>query len=289
MESKNRETLKGYFSEGQLPTQEHFAHLIDAMLNMTDEGFRKTVENGEEISAAVGHDALLSFYRDGTRQTPLWQVGLSPAHDQLVIQRDPIGAAPPAAPAAANQSLEEQAKTLRANSPLLCLDRGQRVGIATDKPQAELDVAGDVRSSGRRGAYPTQVVKANGIWQPLISGLKGCQGFEVMAGAGLPGSGHFSLMHAIALNAYNPTLGWLNLFNRKRGIRATHAYYGRRCDRVELRWTGASGGGARYTLEARTGCNFGDGVIVQALVTQLWFDADMRSSTSSGTTTSPAP
>ena len=35
-----------------------------AVLNMSDEGFRKTPENGFEVSTPVSHDALISFYRE---------------------------------------------------------------------------------------------------------------------------------------------------------------------------------------------------------------------------------
>ena len=40
---------------------------------------------------------------------------------------------------------------------------------------------------------------------------------ELTAGVGVPRGGRFALVHAIALNTYNPTLGWLNFLNRRRG------------------------------------------------------------------------
>lgn len=279
MSSKNRETLKNYFSEGQLPTEAHFADLIDSMLNMTDEGFSKTVENGEEVRAAVGHNALLSFFRDGmSPPLPLWRVGLSAGQNQLTFQS---GTLPP----------RDQDAKPRPGVPseldrvdgLLYLDPLQRVGLGTDRPKAALDVTGAVRSTGRQGSYqPAQpkVLEANGVWQPLTDELDGCQAFEVVAGAGSRGAGRFSLLHAVALNTYNPTWGWLDFLNRKRGIRSTHAYYGRRCDRIQLRWTGTSGRDARYRLEVRTGCDFGTDTAgkkatIQVHVTQLWFDPGM--------------
>jgi hypothetical protein len=42
MTTRNRDTLKQFFQEGRLPTSDHFGDLIDSMLNMSDEGFRKT-------------------------------------------------------------------------------------------------------------------------------------------------------------------------------------------------------------------------------------------------------
>ena len=260
MTCRNRETLKNYFSEGQLPTQEHFADLIDSMLNMADEGFRKTVANGEEIYAPVGHDALLSFYRDQMPDQALWRTALHAQRDQLLIH-----------------------SPQRAQAPLLSLDLEQRVGIGTADPAEKLDVQGNVASHGRRGSLPLPgPVYADGTWQDLTPELQGCQGFELVAGAGRPGSGHFSLMHAIALSTYNPGGGLLGWFKRQRGIRTTQAWWGRRCDRLQLRWFGSEGRKAAYKLQIRSACNFGDELRIQVHLSQLWFDPHMQASQPKG-------
>lgn len=259
----NRESLRSYFSDGALPTQEHFADLIDSMLNMNDEGFYKSVEGGFEISAATGYETLLSFFRDQDPDVPLWKVGFGGAQGQLLIRPNP-------------GSPDGQAETI---PPLWSLDPAGRVGIRTANPQAALDVDGVLRSTGRRGSY-ARISKApllaDGEWQDLTDDLDGCQVFEITAGVGHQGQGRFALVHAVALNTYNPTLGILNFFNRKRPIRGSHAFYARRCDRLQLRWKGSSGRNARYRLQIRTGCDYGQGVMIQAHVTQLWFDPHMR-------------
>lgn len=253
MTSRNRETLKNYFRDGQLPTQDHFHDLIDSMLNMADEGFRKTVAHGEQIYAPVGHDALLSFYRDQMPEQVLWQAGLHAQRDQLLIHSPGLG-----------------------KDPLLSLDRQQRVGIGNASPADKLDVSGHVAAHGRRGNHPLPgPVLANGKWQDLTGDLEGCQGFEIVAGAGQPGSGHFSLMHAVALSTYNPGRGLLSRFRRQRGIRTTQAWWGRRCDRLQLRWFGSEGRQASYRLQIRTACNFGDALRIQVHLSQLWFDPHM--------------
>ncbi len=276
MPTRNRETLRHYFREGALPTQDHFADLVDSMLNMKDEGFRKTVEHGFEVYAPLGHDALISFFRDQSSGTALWEIGLSSAQDQLLIQsrespRDDDVAADVTADAAPSAD--------GPTAPLLCLDAHQRIGIATTAPQAQLDVAGTVRSSGRQGSLARRddkPIPADGQWHDLTDDLEGCQAFEVVAGAGCRGAGRYGLVHAIAMNTYNPTLGLFDFLNRKRGIRCTHGYYSRRCDRLELRWSGSSGAGARYRLQIRTGCSFGANIRIQTQLTQLWFDPHMR-------------
>jgi hypothetical protein len=256
MTCRNRETLKNYFRNGQLPTQEHFADLIDSMLNLSDEGFVKSVENGQEIYAPVGHDALLSLYRDQMPHQALWRMSLSPQHDQLQFQSPVSG-----------------------QEPLLTLDQRQRLGIGTADPQETLDVQGTFAAQGRRGSLPLPgPVLANGQWQDLTGDLEGCQGFEVMAGAGQGGSGHFGMLHAVALSTYNPHGGLLSWFRRRRGIRQTQAWWGGRCDRLLLRWSGSQGRKARYRLQIRTGCSFGEGVRIQVHLSRLWFDPHMSGS-----------
>ncbi|GGY13869.1 hypothetical protein [Paludibacterium paludis] len=267
MTIRNRESLKRHFREGALPRADHFGDLIDSMLNMNDEGFRKSVEQGFEVSAPQGYDALISFFREQDPELPAWRLELGGARDPLLVKSretpDTAGA---------------EGGSDAATAARLCLTQDGLVGIGTESPRAQLDVAGVVASHGRRGAPPAGVslpLLANGRWQDLTGDLAGCQAFEVVAGAGHQGAGRFGLLHAIALNTYNPTLGIFNLFNRKRGIRATHGYYSRRCDRLQLRWFGSSGRNARYRLQIRTGCDFGEGVRIDVHLTQLWFDTHM--------------
>ena len=61
----NRATLRNFFADGQRPNGKHFGRLIDSMLNMVDEGFSKTPQDGLKIASAVTHQTLLSFYVAG--------------------------------------------------------------------------------------------------------------------------------------------------------------------------------------------------------------------------------
>lgn len=260
MTSRNRETLRNFFEEGALPTKDHFGDLIDSMLNMSDEGFRKTAENGVEVSTPIGHDALIAFFRDQSPKSALWSMGYGGGNDQLQFQPG------------------SQSAT-RGQPPVLALDARSRVGICTAQPDHALDVAGVVASQGRIGTHPAGLqgpIPADGEWHDVTGTLKGCQAFEVMAGTGHQGAGRYALLHAVAMNTFNPAPGWLAWFSRKKRIRAQSAWYGRRCDQLQLRWQGTSGKGAAYRLQIRTGCDYGAGVRIRCHLTRLWFDEEMR-------------
>ena len=287
MASRNRETLRNYFRDGKLPSEHHFGDLVDSMLNMVDEGFRKSAEHGVEISTPAGHDALISFYRDRSPNSPKTTIsfgGEAEHHEQILFN---VGA-----------SRADADADRRERMPVLTLDvtsggdaqEGtasvvQRVGINQRNPGAELDVRGVIRSEGRMGAPATQSADsllADGIWHDITPPMRGCQAFEVMAGVGQEHSGKFALLHAVALNTFNPAGGLIRqfvdrFFSRKR-IRRTSAYYSRRCDQIELRWHGGSGRDGDYRLQIRSRCAYGNGkdVRIQCYLTRLWFDPRMK-------------
>jgi hypothetical protein len=260
MTTRNRETLRGFFSAGMLPTQDHFGDLIESMLNMDDEGFRKSEANGLEISTPAGYDALLSFYRDQNKHTALWSAAYGGKADQLVFNAGGVAASADSA-------------------PVLALDARARVGVGTADPQHALDVAGVIASDGRVGRAPARQPMADGEWHDLTNTLRGCQAFEVLAGAGRPNGGRFALLHATALNAYNPAFSWLDLLGLRRRIRQQSMWFGRRCDQLELRWSGSRGRDAAYTLQIRSKCNYGPGVPLRATITRLWVDDDAGEAT----------
>lgn len=257
MSLTGRETLCRHFADGELPTEEHFRELIESMLHMDDEGFSKSLEHGLEVTAGVNAQALMSFFCGGVARDPLWTLRLGDAGQQLGVHP---GGAPHPGP------------------PLLTLEitrEGQRrVGIDTEHPQHSLHVDGVLGSRARAGTWPlpdaAQPPLADGGWHALTEPLTGLHAFEVVASASLPGQGHHGLLHAVAMNACNPTLGWFDrLFNRRSSIRAQHAWYDKRCDRLKLRWRSLEGG-ERYVLEIGTHCAYGDGVAINSHVTALW-------------------
>jgi hypothetical protein len=290
MTSRNRETLRNYFGNGKLPSDKHFGDLIDSMLNMTDEGFRKSPQNGFEVATPVGYDTLISFFRDrnpNTRKGSISFSGRGEDREQILFQvgeDEPYEEDEVRLPVLVLDAHRKNAAVLGDDTPLV-----QRVGINQAEPRSTLDVGGVVRAEGRMGSMQPEhadQLLADGKWQDISPPLKGCQAFEVMAGVGLPDSGRYSLLHAIALNTFNPAdrplqVLW-NLFWPRKQIRATQAYYSRRCDQLELRWHGGSGRDGEYRLQIRTRCQYADDVgqsaRIQCQLTSLWFDPLMSGS-----------
>jgi len=250
---RDRRTLYNYFDEGALPSAEHFGELIDSTVNKVDDGFDKTPEDGLKLTW-LAEPTFISLYRGDRFGPPVWQVAHDPDADILQINSTRSGV-----------------------QTSLAAARG-RVGVNTAKPAATLDVAGAVRSQGRIG-YPSAkgAVPADGKWHPITDWMTGCQAFEVAAGVGGgKGFGRYAMLHAVAMNAYNPGRRWFGwFFPGSRRIRTTDAAYGRMRDRILLRWRTDASDSRLYRLELRSRCPFEGDVTVRAHLTQLWFDPTM--------------
>lgn len=262
---RDRRTLRNYFDDGALPSGEHFGELIESTVNKVDDGFDKTPRDGLKLtwftSAAERADPnFISFYRGDRFGPPVWRLAHDPEGDILRVNSERDGVI-----------------------TSLAVGRG-KVGVNTASPAEALDVAGTVRARGRIG-YPAAggAVPADGKWHPITEWITGCQAFEVAAGVGGgKGSGRYAMLHAIAMNAYNPGRRWLGwFFPGSRRIRTTNAAYGRMRDRILLRWETSRDDARLFRLVLRSRCPFDDGVQVQAHLTQLWFDPAMAASAAS--------
>jgi len=256
MAKKNRSTLKRYFRKGALPSEDHFDDLIDSTLNTIDEGFDKTPENGFEVSLVGDHQRLISFFKSGAVKDAVWTIDYDGAHDRLLIRK----------PDAEAES-----------TPAMTFSGDGPVGVNNINPTHTLDVGGVVAAQGRLGANPDKqkTVVADGEWHNISRPLRGCHAIEVMAGVGSKGTGRYALMHAVAINTFNPR-GWLfNFLNLKKRIKYQQAYYLARGNRIKLRW---SQQGEQYYLQMRTVCAYGDDVKIRYYLTSLWFDEDMGES-----------
>jgi hypothetical protein len=259
MTKRRRSTLKHFFRHGALPSADQFGDLIDSTVNQVDDGFDKTPENGIEISSLGAHDSLISFFRSARSQNALWTIGYDQDQDKLLFKKlDP----------------SERPRTVLSLSP------DGKVGVNRKDPICALDVGGVVRSEGRLGTAPAdRAVPADGRWHDVTDALTGCHAFEVMAGVGKLKTGRYALMHAIAMNAYNPSGLFFNFLKRKNRIKCHHAYFSDRGNKLQLRWAGRD---REYRLQLRSRCNYGEGIFVRYFLTRLWFDEAMEGSWSPG-------
>ncbi len=253
-----RKTLTNYFQGGALPAADQFRDLIDSSFNRVDDGIKKTPEDGICI-ASLSEPNLISFYDQSVFTEPLWRVSYDKDGDALQIRR-------------AGDAEGKLTSSLTI--------AGDRVGVLQEAPQAQFDVDGVMRARGRAGYPPVPQVDtataAQGGWRALTEFVTGCHAFEVLAGvSGGEKSGRYALLHAIAMNAFNPAGLWTRLFGHGRPIRTLHASYGRRGDRLQLRWRTHATDPRSYRLEIRSRCPLPRGQTVQAHIASLWHDPRM--------------
>lgn len=273
MTQRNRRTLADNFSDGRLPSEEAFGDLIDSMVNIVDDGLEMTREDGLKIAQVGNGDKLISFFDKIPVKEPLWSIAFS--------------IPPKGGESGGSQNLNFFYGGHHATGLTLAPGGGGaeadkpgealiRVGVNNNNPEHAIDVEGVVSSNGRigrEGGEEKRQVLADGEWHPIITGLDGCQAFEIMAGVGKRNSGRYALLHAFALSTFNSAKG---------NITSHQAYFSSKCDQIDLRWTGTA---HNYSLEMRTRCSFlkknaGNGgkkeeIHIRYHVTQLWFDSFM--------------
>ena len=152
----NRNTLKNYFKNGNVPSQDQFADLIDSTLNIIDEGFDKTPDEGLKVAQLGDEGKLISFFREILGDKPIYFVKLD--RDEHIVFGTAEG------------------------RNVLSLGRSRIEGA--DQDSYELDVGGVVKAKGRIGG--SRRVLADGRWHEITDTLTGCQAFEVIAGVGAP-------------------------------------------------------------------------------------------------------
>lgn len=246
MPLQNRDTLKGYFKKGQMPSEGHFNDLIDSMVSKVDDGLSKTIDEGLTLSPIGASRKLISFYKSIEDKNPAWSYDIESGNGTLNLNN------------------------FRGKN-VLSLTQDGRVGVSTPSPNYELDVNGLVGMKGRMGTYTQGKVPGNGKWQTILPELNGCHAFEVVAGIGKPRTGKYSLIHAIAISTFGKS---------RNKIKVVQGYYGVRCNKLQLRWTGET---YSFNLELRTRCKYMSDEMkeecnIQYYISSLWNDHFMENS-----------
>lgn len=225
MPKQSRNVLKNVFKNGNLLSEMNFLDLIDSTWNINDDGLGKSIEEGLQIGPSGNSQKIISLYKNNLDGDPKWQIAID------INQSSGLSFIQP--------ELD--------NTPLLFLDEAKKVGIGTSTPKTTLDIQGCISSSSRVGTYRIGKVKADAQWHEILSGLKGCNVFEIVAEAkGNIQDGNYSLIHAIAMNADAGQSGTIKMTH------TSYRWFDFR-DKIKLRWRGVPG---NYSLEIKTGKHY---------------------------------
>lgn len=272
MSKKTRTKLKKLFSNGRMPSEVDFADLIDSTINPLDDGFNLTQEEGIQIAPTdLGKFARI-YSEKGDKQNAKWSLEAGENNDYLLLKNRL------SAEDDANNTIKKEKDT----PPVLSISsREGKLAVNKSTPEFDLDVNGVLASKARIGTFKSGEVVADGQWKDILTGLEGCHMLEITAGiAGGEKQGRYALVHAIAMNCYNPNdfLSWF----RKR-IKHQHAWYFSRWDKIKMRW--AKDGYNRYKLQIKTVRNYktnNRNYRIKFHITQLWVENTMRSSFDDG-------
>ena len=217
MAIKTRNELKKAFQRGSIPTQEDFANLIDSLSHIEEDGWFNR-EYGWKISPSGISNKMISFLKNMTEKSPIWTLEQHKLDDE-------------------NCGLNLINSYGESN---FYLNYNGNIGIGTIEPKGKLDVNGEIYCQGRKGTYCYGSVPGDGEWHQIITNLKDCHVFEIVAKINKYKKGIHSIIYAIAVNAFN---------GYRKDINKITAYYKSYRDQIDLRWTGED---FNYNLEIRT-------------------------------------
>lgn len=238
----NREDLKKFFRNGEIPTENHFHSLIDSTINKQDDGFLKDKDRGLVIASASGSDRLITFYKQLNDLDPFFIIEQD-GQDQESLKIRP----------GVSENPDERSLFINATG-------GVGIGKRSDE-KYRLDVKGFQGATGRVGTFRQGKVPADGQWHTIVQNLDNCQAFEIVARTGKKSYGKFAMIHAIAVSAFG---------NSRNKIRKTSSHYGYFWNKIRIRWL--SHDTHDYHLQIKTNSNYGNDVDIYYSIGKLWDD-----------------
>ena len=261
---KSRETLKGFFKKGKRPEESDFEYLIDSTFNKVDDKIDVTDEEGLRLHK-VENGQFISFYDSEDRAA--WELRVLDSEKGLSFKKNEN-----------NMGVEKPFSAL-------ALTNAGKIGIGTESPEEKLDVRGLISSAGRIGNFKQDTCPADGCWHNIFEAgsLPPYSAFEIMASAQdeFKKEDRQALLHATAICVSG---------TKNSKITRTSAFYGRRWNRIEIRWESRSkrlnkpknrswidqvfdffeGRGKTFNLQIRTHSNYGNDSKIHFKVTKLW-------------------
>lgn len=237
MAKRNRKTLKNFFKEGKRPTEKDFEDLIDSTLNMLDDGFSGSPQIGIGLAPLSQHGTIISTYRNPGDTNTVWEVAINKNNGDLQIKR-------------CNEKNAQPVITLKYERD-------------NNSHTQEVCFDGILCSPARKGTFKCGTVAADGQWHDILGEAdklqEGCWAFEVVAGCGERHKGRYALMVATALHC----------FGNKPRIHKVRSHFGYFGHKISLRWLRVKG---TFTckLQIRTRSQYGDGVLIQYQIANLW-------------------
>jgi cytoskeletal protein CcmA (bactofilin family) len=168
MPNKNRADLKSYFVKNAIPTEGNFADLVDSQLNQTDDGVFKAPGEPLAVVAASGDQKRALRLYGNYPANPDWFISLNPAQD-------------PANPASSRPGFGVADGAGRTR---LFIDTATgRVGIGTNNPQQQLDVAGSLKVDGAITANSATIAGSVSVGAALSANSAAIAGSATVGGA----------------------------------------------------------------------------------------------------------
>jgi hypothetical protein len=241
MARRNRQTLKESFRQGKKPVEQDFGNLIDSTLNILDDGFSKTPENGMGLAPLLENGTVISIFKELADSEPQWEIAINQERC-LEIRR-------------CEDDKHTPVLVLRPDGVIELGGRGEAI-VLKDTLQTPV----------REGSLYRGSVPADGFWYDITGELDGCQALEVTAYAsGRQHSGKHAVLVATATTC----------FGAHSKIRKTASHYGSYGHKICLRWK-KSDGKFKVKLQLKTIFKYDNKAQIHYHITGLIHDNTQR-------------